>query len=1217
MTATPPIRDLFLSRVTRDIPPVVYFHEQSPAKIADEISEYIITGGWPEGHPNRRRVPDGIHEQYVRLLTHIADELEKRGGPELPNAWISGFYGSGKSSFGKLLGLALDGAALPDGRSVAEALLTRDTSPRAPELRAAWSRLRTMIDPIAVVFDIGGVARDAEHVHSVAVRQVQARLGYSTKSAHVAYGELEIERAARWPQFEALAAEAYGRPWATLKDEPQAQARFSNLMARLYPDVYPDPRDWHMRHGGTAVNVLSPEEAISALRDMLAHRHKSATLFLVIDEVSQYVLANADRVERLRAFASALGAGLKGRVWLLALGQQKLEEDADASFLVKTKDRFPPRLRVHLAATNIRDVVHKRLLHKRPEAEALLRALFDQHRPALKLHAYGCETVTPEEFVEVYPLLPGQIDLILQLTSALRTRSARAQGDDQAIRGLLQLLGELFRDQKLADQPTGALVTLDQIYEVQHTALDSDVQASMARVLSQCAHDDNALLVRAAKAVALLELIQDTLPTDARLVAQCLYDRLDRGNNLPAVTDALEELRRRNLLGYSEKHGYKIQSTAGEEWERERRDLTPPREAISEIVQEALRRLLADPDRPRLEGRPFPWAAHFSDGRRADDTSLLDPRDNAALRVDLRYTLTAAERTESTWIKRSAETALHDRLVWLCGNNDHVEDACGGLHRSRAMVKKYEPRRESLPSRRRELLEQEKSRAEDLDKIVREAVAAAWMNGAMYFRGRPIAPRDHGASFPLALHATATRILPDLYPHFVATQILPAELLQLVPTETRADTELVGLSPKFMTGDLGIFELDAGRYVPACSGVVPRRIQEHIEAEGGLAGSSLLAHFGGPPYGYTQNVVKACVAGLLRAGKIRLQPEGGEEITAARDTGARDFFAKDQTFRRATLFPAGKDPIGFPARARICKFFEDALNHRMDREDQAIADAVEQHFPPLAHTLRDVQARLARLPGPPHPPKALTALGEALDQSIRSMRRTDPTVRHVKKHLDALRDGVQLLHLYDAELTPEALAAVRAAYTVLTVHAAQLTTAGVEATNITAATTRITTHLATDRPWREIATLADDLEDIRTCYATERRNLLQRQENQAEAARARVKTRPGFATLTAERAHRVLRPIALAGTTTTPEATDPPLTALAAPFDLALQQAEEAANDLLDQLLGEGDAPLITRLDLRLRNREITTEADVDALITEIRDRLLEQLRAGLRVRLW
>ena len=153
----------------------------------------------------------------------------------------------------------------------------------------------------------------------------------------------------------------------------------------------------------------------------------------------------------------------------------------------------------------------------------------------------------------------------------------------------------------------------------------------MARVLSQCTADTDQLLVRAAKAVALLELIQENQATDARLVAQCLYDRVDRGNQVIAVTEALEELRRRNLLGYSEKQGYKLQSSAGEEWERERRDIPAPREALSEIVQEGLKYLLAIPDRPQYQGRSFPWAGRFSDGRRADDVSLLDPRDAAAV----------------------------------------------------------------------------------------------------------------------------------------------------------------------------------------------------------------------------------------------------------------------------------------------------------------------------------------------------------------------------------------------------------------------------------------------------------------------------------------------------------------------------------------------------------------------------------------------------------
>ncbi|MCA9517409.1 MAG: BREX system P-loop protein BrxC, partial [Myxococcales bacterium] len=366
------IRDLFSSDVTRDIPPVVYFHEQSPAKLEAEVSEYIITGGWPADHPNHRRVPNGIHEQYVSLLSAIVEQLDAPGGPGLPTAWISGFYGSGKSSFAKLLGLALDGVALPDGRSLAEAWLARDTSPGAQALRDAWSRLRQKVDPIAVVFDVGGAARDGEHIHAAAVRQLQRRLGYCTTEPLVADFELSLERDGLWSRFEQVAHETLGEPWSAAKDKALAEEAFSEVMSALDPRRYTDPMSWFLSRAGTTLRADSPEESVAAIRDMLSFRAKDATLFFVVDEVSQYVLASKDRVDRLRAFATALGA-LRGRAWLLALGQQKLDEEADDSFLVWARDRFPQSLRVHLASTNIRDVVHKRLLQKRPDAEAALR----------------------------------------------------------------------------------------------------------------------------------------------------------------------------------------------------------------------------------------------------------------------------------------------------------------------------------------------------------------------------------------------------------------------------------------------------------------------------------------------------------------------------------------------------------------------------------------------------------------------------------------------------------------------------------------------------------------------------------------------------------------------------------------------------------------------------------------------------------------------------
>jgi hypothetical protein len=63
-------------------------------------------------------------------------------------------------------------------------------------------------------------------------------------------------------------------------------------------------------------------------------------------------------------------------------------------------------------------------------------------------------------------------------------------------------------------------------------------------------------------------------------------------------------------------------------------------------------------------------------------------------------------------------------------------------------------------------------------------------------------------------------------------------------------------------------------------------------------------------------------------------------------------------------------------------------------------------------------------------------------------------------------------------------------------------------------------------------------------------------------------------------------------------------------FVLALQRAEAEANERLDEILSAGDKPLIVKVDLSLRNRELTSEADVEAFVKEVRERLLEQYEA-------
>ncbi len=1211
------IRDLFVADVTRDIPPVVYFHEQSPAKLQAEVGEYIITGGYLEGDPRARRVKSGIHEQFVHLLKGIVHEMGKKGGPELPASWISGFYGSGKSSFAKLLGLSLDGVVLPDGKPLWTALLSRDDSPRKQELADAWDALSKRVNPIAVVFDIGGVARDNEHIHSAVLRLVQGRLGYCSKSNLVADYELRLERDGEWPAFLEAAKKTLGKDWKIAKESEQADDHFSHVLHAMNRERYTTPTEWIDSRAGSKTGAgTSVREVVEAIDAMINIRAENKGLFVVVDEVSQYVHQDESRMLKLQSFVSELGQRLKGRVWLLATGQARLEDTDETNNLAKLKDRFPTHLRVHLATTNIRDVVHKRLLKKKPELEGTLRELFQKHRGDLKLYGYACEEITPEDFVEVYPMLPGHIDLLMQITSNLRTRSTRVRGDDHAIRGLLQLLGELFREQKLADGDVVSLVTLDAIFEVQHSALDPDVQTTLSRIALEPQVRDDELAQRAAKAVALLELIQEQTATTPELVAACLYSKLGEGNRVQAVTVALEKLRSLSLLSYSEKQGFKIQSSAGQEWQREREDIGITQEHISKITQDALKYLIGSTqERPKWKGRTFPWTLWFSDGKQAHDVKLQDAREDSTVAVDFRFLGRKEDRTPTVWVPKSDQEQLRNRLVWVVGESGSIEDHARQLARCEKMLERHRPRRESMLREKQRLLFEEEARFDELEARLRTAVGQAFLDGTAYFRGQPLRPRDSGSAFALALTTIAVRILPDLYPHFSDIAISPAELNQLL------EKELTGPSTKFMEGGLGILTLDAGKYIASCAGVYPTRVAQEVEQNGGLSGQTLVTTFVSPPYGYAPDLVKACCAGLLRGKRIRIRAEHGKEYTSYVDPGLRDVFMRDRDFRRAEFFPAQEGEVTARDRIAIRRLFQTYLGEDVEPDDEPIADKTFVHFPEYRERLRDVERRFDGLPGRPPLPPALQKLGRALEDCCRS-RLVQKTVIEVKRNLDVLRDGLEQLGVCAGELTPDAIDAVNKAARIRDSELAQLRQMealdGLEQDDAL-----VTSHLAGDRPWRDTGQLASPIERIRSRYVEVRRALLNKQNTEAEAARNRVKTRPGFAQLDGDQAHGVLRPIAEAMVDTTAEAVSPTLVEVRDRFGSRLPQAEDRANDRLDEELGkekEGSQNkppvLVVKVETHLRGREIANRAQLQGVFKELEERIGPLLDQGSRVRI-
>jgi 2-phosphoglycerate kinase len=90
MTA-PLIRTLFAEEIDRRIEEVIKVDQTDDTVLREELDEYVVTGAI-------RSHFTGVCETYLSTPNKPHEGIA---------VWVSGFFGSGKSSFAKFLGLAL------------------------------------------------------------------------------------------------------------------------------------------------------------------------------------------------------------------------------------------------------------------------------------------------------------------------------------------------------------------------------------------------------------------------------------------------------------------------------------------------------------------------------------------------------------------------------------------------------------------------------------------------------------------------------------------------------------------------------------------------------------------------------------------------------------------------------------------------------------------------------------------------------------------------------------------------------------------------------------------------------------------------------------------------------------------------------------------------------------------------------------------------------
>src|SRR5215211_360429 len=684
------IRELLRRDLDRKIEEVIQLDQAEPHAVYDEITEYVAT--------------DRIKDQYRDLLQAI--NSARTEPTEGIGVWISGFFGSGKSSFAKNLGYVLSNEEVLSQR--ASDLFKAQLND--PELSDLIGLVNQTIPTEVVMFDVqkDRAGQSGPDISPFVYRVLLRHLDYA-EDFDLAELEIELESEDRLQEF----VERYDRRYAvdneragwTRRGRKGAQVwnRTGVILNEMDPDTYPTPESFAQKLVQNRVNV-TPRMLVQRSFELMERRRPDKALTFIIDEVGQYVAYNEARLENLRAVVEEFGREGKNRMrarritapaWFVVTSQERLDEltsaigDEKRVLIAKVRDRF--RHEIDLSPADVREVASRRVLSKNEAGEKELSKLFEANEGQLNA-ACGLERTTRESqidergFIDFYPYPPHYIDLSIDIMSGIRDQPGGMRhmgGSNRTI--ISQIYQMLVNDRTaFADKPVGSLVSLDAIYELIEGQVGTAKQRDVSDIVRRFENDPEDLgwAGRVAKAIALLEFVRD-LPRTENNIAAVLVDQVGEQVPMLEVKDALTRLVDAQFIRDTEE-GYKLQTAQEKNWQQERGGFQPKPKDRREILRDLLDEIFSEPGLKRYRYKDLKT---FSVGVTVDGVRL---GSEGQIPLSIRIAEDAEELTRK--VSEATQESRHQEheLFWVFALNPEIDKLVAGYYASGQMVSKYQ-----------------------------------------------------------------------------------------------------------------------------------------------------------------------------------------------------------------------------------------------------------------------------------------------------------------------------------------------------------------------------------------------------------------------------------------------------------------------------------------------------------------------------------------------
>lgn len=532
------IEQMFQDDINRKINGVVKVDQDADDVLVQELDEYVIT--------------KELKKHFITFFNNYGDSFHEQTADI--GVWISGFFGSGKSHFLKMLSYLLANEEVRGIKTVERFRKKFENDPATFMLIDTATKSKT--DTILFNIDIeGSINKDKTAVLRVFAKMFYNYLGYYGENLKVAKLEQFVAKKGKTEEFRRVFEEKNGQSWLDSRD---TFAFFEDdvvgtLMAVLGMSETA-ARNWF---DGTETVETSIAQLVSEMKEYVESKASDFRLLFMIDEVGQYVGGDTDLLINLQSLIEKIGSECNGRIWVVCTGQEAIDEiiKARENEFSRIQARFKTRL--SLSSSSADEVIQKRILKKKPEVipqleqvykqnDSVLRNLFSFTDSILDIKGYGGE----HDFAKNFPFVPYQFIIMQKVFAEIRKHGNSGKHLSGGERSMLSGFQEAA--QKIETKDEYALAPFYLFYDTVHTFLDSSIR----RVIERCqnaADNGDGIEQQDVDVLKLLYLVRyvDDIPAnlDNIIILMANDIRLDKITMRDVVRGSLDRLLSQNYIG--------------------------------------------------------------------------------------------------------------------------------------------------------------------------------------------------------------------------------------------------------------------------------------------------------------------------------------------------------------------------------------------------------------------------------------------------------------------------------------------------------------------------------------------------------------------------------------------------------------------------------------------------------------------------------------------